>query len=81
MYDYKIRPRRQDILPKNIKLKENGSIYITKTPLFKETKNRLCGRIGRFIMQEEESFEIDNPLDWLLVETILKHKHGITGSC
>lgn len=81
LYDYKNRPRRQDILPEHIKLKENGSIYITKTHLFQETKNRLCGRICRFIMQEEESFEIDNQLDWLLVETILKHKHGITGLC
>ena len=61
-----------------IKLKENGSIYITKNELLKETKNRLCGRIGSFLMQEHDSFEIDNPVDWLVVETILKNKHGIT---
>ena len=62
----------------SIKLKENGSIYITKTELLKETKNRLCGKIGSFLMQEQDSFEIDNPVDWLVVETILKNKHGIT---
>jgi CMP-N,N'-diacetyllegionaminic acid synthase len=77
LYDYKRRPRRQDISPENIKLKENGSIYITKNNFLKESKNRLCGVLCGFIMQEDESFEIDNPLDWLIVETILKHKQGI----
>jgi CMP-N,N'-diacetyllegionaminic acid synthase len=81
LYDYKNRPRRQDIQPGQIKLKENGSIYVTKTHLLQETRNRLCGFICTFIMQEEESFEIDNGLDWLLVETILKHKHGIAKLC
>ena len=78
LYDYESRPRRQDIDPEQIKLKENGSIYITKTELFKETKNRLCGTIGSFLMHEQDSFEIDKPIDWLIVETILKNKHGIT---
>lgn len=71
LYDFENRPRRQDILPSDVKLKENGSIYITKTDDLHKYKNRLCGRIVPYVITEEESFEIDTLLDWLIVEAIL----------
>lgn len=73
-YDYHSRPRRQDIIKKNLRFRENGSIYITKYDKFIEHKNRLCGKIELFEMTEEDSFEIDTELDWLIVEAILKSR-------
>tara|TARA_R110001599_G_scaffold60939_3_gene169267 strand:+ start:35279 stop:35968 length:690 start_codon:yes stop_codon:yes gene_type:complete len=73
LYDFNNRPRRQDVNTESIKYKENGSIYITKTSMFVKHKNRLCGKIASYVMSEAESFEIDNQLDWLILESILKH--------
>lgn len=72
LYDFKNRPRRQDIEEKNIKLKENGSIYISTYDNFCKNKNRLGGKIETFIMDEVESLEIDTDLDFKIVETILR---------
>ena len=75
MYDYKNRPRRQDIPTTDVKFKENGSIYLFGTEGFLRNNNRLFGCIGLFCMSELESFEIDTEVDWAIVEAILSTKY------
>ncbi|MDC1453152.1 acylneuraminate cytidylyltransferase family protein [Porticoccaceae bacterium] len=71
LYDYRNRPRRQDIDKKSIKYRENGSIYITKNSIFMIEKNRISGDICMFIMDEIEGYEIDTLTDFSVVEGIL----------
>lgn len=55
-YDYKNRKRRQDF---GEQLLENGSFYVCKPSLLRETNNRLGGKIGVHVMPLWKSFEID----------------------
>jgi len=52
------RGRRQDRQPLYL---ENGSIYVFKPQLLRETGNRLGGKIARYTMPYWKSFEIDTP--------------------
>jgi len=72
-YDYTNRQRRQDIEEKEYL--ETGSFYITKTHLLRQYKNRLNGKIGMFVVPEEESFEIDSLLDFKICEEIYKSQN------
>jgi N-acylneuraminate cytidylyltransferase len=67
-YDYQRRPRRQDS-PED--LVENGSIYVFKPWVLRNTGNRLGGRIASYLMDPLESFQIDEPEDLDLAEQVL----------
>ena len=43
-----------------------------KTKLIKHYNNRLSGKIGMYLMNFWQSFEIDEKEDWKLLETIQK---------
>ena len=73
MYDYKKRPRRQEMSDKDISYVENGSVYIFTYNNFLKTKNRLGGKIGYIIFPEEYSFEIDSIMDLKIVEKICEN--------
>lgn len=72
LYDYEHRPRRQDIQAEDRQYRENGSIYLTKIPLLKKVGNRLGGKIAMYCMQEYESWEIDTPTDFTIVDSLMQ---------
>lgn len=77
LYDYRIRPRRQDIQPEDRWYRENGSIYITRIASFRQHANRLSTPIHMHVMQEEEGWEIDSLADFVVVEALMKMVHQL----
>lgn len=69
LYDYKNRPRRQDII--DVDFVETGSFYIFKKRVYLKDKNRLCGEIGYHIMPEQYSYEIDTENDFKVIESLM----------
>ena len=71
-YDYKNRPRRQDIPKDQKSFRESGSVYITDTKMLRMHNNRLAGKISMFVMDEEEGHDIDVLTDFVIAEAIIK---------
>lgn len=75
-YDYRNRPRRQNF---HGELMENGAFYINTVGNILETENRLSGHIGIYEMPEYTATEIDEPDDWIILETLMR-KYRIPGT-
>jgi len=65
------RPMRQEF--KGI-LTENGAFYITSRERLLKTKCRISGKIEGYEMPEENYFDLDEPLEWLIIELLLKKR-------
>lgn len=70
-YDVYARPRRQEF---DGYLVENGAFYITTRDALLESQNRVSGRIHAVEMPEETFFEIDEPSDWIIIESLLARR-------
>jgi N-acylneuraminate cytidylyltransferase len=68
-YDYRTRRMRQQIERRFL---ENGSFYVFRPALLRETNNRLGGLIGLFIMDRHKLFQIDEPEDVTLCGIIMR---------
>jgi CMP-N,N'-diacetyllegionaminic acid synthase len=75
-YDYRSRPRRQDLEPQYA---ENGSIYVFKPWVLREHDNRLGGKIVLYEMDAWSGIDIDAPHDLALCEWIMSHRLGQKG--
>ena len=70
-YDYKNRERRQDMQKQ---YGENGSIYLFKPEIIRESMNRLGGKIGTYVMDAWKIHEIDNKEDIGICEYFMNIK-------
>lgn len=70
-YDFYNRPRRQVF---DGFLVENGAFYITSRDRLLKYNSRISGNIDCVIMDDASYFEIDEPNDWTIVESLLKFK-------
>ena len=68
-YDYMNRPRRQNF---HGMLMENGAFYINTVGNIIESGNRLSGKIGIYEMPEYTAAEIDEPDDWIVLESLMQ---------
>ena len=71
-YPYQNRPRRQDMTPDQLRYRETGSLYLTKTEVYQNNHNRLGGRIELFVMDPVEGIDIDSPHDFDIAATELR---------
>lgn len=73
-YDPLHRPRRQDF---DGTVMENGAFYFTRRDLLTGTGARLGGRTGVHVMHEDSAVELDEPVDWPVVERLLRRRVAI----
>jgi len=66
--DYRERLNRQWL---EKRFKETGAFVISKRSLLDQGK-RIGGHVGIFEVPQEESLDIDNPLDWYLASSLLR---------
>lgn len=70
-YNINKRPLRQNF---EGFLVENGAIYISSSLAIKKTLSRISGNIGLYEMKDYSYYEIDEPEDFVIVESLMKNQ-------
>ena len=55
---------------------QNGSVDVIRTQVMTEEGSMTGHRIRAFVMNEDDSINIDSPLDWAMAERLLKQGEG-----
>ena len=66
------RVNRQNMLHRD--LIEDGSIYVTKKKIYETKKNRLGGKISKYVMANYSVFQVDTKSDLNCISVFLKTK-------
>ncbi len=66
-----MRQQRQD------QFVEAGAVYVMRVPGFLEYRHRFFGKTVMYEIPEERCFEIDEPVDLLIAEQMLKHQQTV----
>lgn len=74
-HDPRYRTRRQEMDPQ---YRENGAIYVMKTIGFMKAGHRFFGKTVISIMPPERSWDIDEPMDLIIADSILKNQRKRT---
>lgn len=74
-YDPANRPRRQDLRDDELFYRETGSLYLTRTEIYEREHNRIGGRVGLFVMTDDEGADIDTAADLVVAEQQLLRLH------
>lgn len=69
-YDPQNRPRRQDWDGYYI---ENGAFYISSRENILKSQCRISGKVSFWEMNSRTIFEVDEPKDWQIIETLLQN--------
>lgn len=71
-YTVDARPLRQQLTSQQMRYRETGSCYLTRTEIYEQHHNRIGGKIGLFVMDEVEGHDIDTPVDMAIAEKTLQ---------
>lgn len=73
-YEISRRPRRQEF---NGYFVENGAFYISSKHDLLKSGNRVSGNIKVVEMDSDTFFEIDEPSDWIIIESLMKNRENM----